>query len=483
MEEQMTEIKFGTDGWRAIIAEDYTFDNVRLAAQGVAEYLMAEGKAGDGLVIGYDTRFASEDFALSAGEVVAANGIKVYLAQAAAPTPVISFSILDKRAAGAIMVTASHNPPQWNGLKYKPEYGGSASPEIVEKIEAKIEKIQAEGGKVKRLAAVEAQGSGLLEYFDPGPAYFKQIAKLVDLEKIKNAGLRLVADSMYGAGSGYFSRLLAGGKTQIIELHSERNPFFGGLHPEPIPPHVNELMAKVPRLGADAGLALDGDADRIGLVDEKGNFINQLQVYGLLFLYLLEIRGWRGPAVKTITTTSMATRLGKMFDVPVYETPVGFKYVGPLMIEKDAILGGEESGGFGFRGHIPERDGLLAGLFLVDMILSYGKPLSEILSYLQAKAGPSYYNRYDLRLPVEQYTEIRDKILPRFVERRPGELAGQKVTELQTTDGYKFHLEDGSWLLIRFSGTEPLLRVYSEAKSPQEVEEVLRSGKRLIGVE
>jgi len=469
-------IKFGTDGWRAIIAEDFTFENVRYCAQGVAEYLKKAKLAERGLVIGYDTRFASEDFAAAAAEVVAGNGIKVYLTPKATPTPVISYGVMDKKAGGAIVITASHNPPEWNGFKYKDEHGASASDEITSQIVNFISKAY-DAGKVSRMSLEEAKKKGRVAAADLDPAYFAQIARLVDLDTLKNAGLKIVIDPMYGAGTGYLMKMLSGGNNRLIEIHGERNPLFPGLHPEPIMPHLNGLAAAVKAQKAGVGLATDGDADRMGVVDEKGNFINQLQVFALLCLYLLEVRGQRGPIIKTLTTTSMAFRLGEIFNVPIYQTAVGFKYVAPLMISKNAIIGGEESGGYGFRGHVAERDGILASLYFLDFMVRTGKSPSQLLDYLYEKVGPHYYKRVDITFPESERQSIINRVQKTYKT-----IDGVKVAEVDTTDGFRFILADNTWLLIRFSGTEPLLRIYTETDSPERADRLLKIGREMAGV-
>ena len=470
-------IKFGTDGWRAIIGEDFTFDNVRFCAQGVADYLKEAGLAGRGLVIGYDTRFASEDFAAAAAEVIAGNGIKVYLTPKAAPTPVISYGVLAQKAGGAIIITASHNPGIWNGFKFKNEHGSSASDEITSKIVDFISKAY-DAGKVNRLPLDDAKKQGLVADTDLEPVYFEQIAKLVDLEGLRHAGLKLVIDPMYGAGAGYLAKALGGGATRFVEINSERNPLFPGVRPEPIPPNLDRLSAIVREQKADAGLATDGDADRMGLVDENGNFITQLQVFALLCLYLLEVRGERGPIIKTLTTTSMSYRLGELFNVPVYETAVGFKYVAPLMEKENAIIGGEESGGYGFRGHVAERDGVLANLYFLDLMVKTGKKPSELIDYLYSKVGPHYYRRVDIKFDEKKRRSVVDRVR----NHAPESIDNVKVLKIDTTDGFRFNLADNTWLLIRFSGTEPLLRIYTETDSPERVERMLKLGREIAGV-
>jgi alpha-D-glucose phosphate-specific phosphoglucomutase len=470
-------IKFGTDGWRGIIARDFTFDNVRACAQGVADYLKEAGLSDKGLVIGYDTRFASEDFASAATEVVATSGIRVYLCPKATPTPVISYGVLAKKTGGAIVITASHNPANWNGFKYKNEQGASAPSEVTARIEKHISAALT-SGKINHIPLARALDQGIIEYLDLMPIYVKQINKLIDLDRLRRAKLKVIVDPMYGAGIGYFKTLLAGGNLKLTEINGERNPLFPGIQPEPIAINLAKLSATVKRQKADVGLANDGDADRIGIVDEKGVFLTQLQVFALLCLYLLEVRKERGAIVKTLTDTTMLDQLGKMFNVPVYETPVGFKYVAPIMLAKNALVGGEESGGYGFRGHVLERDGILAGLYFLDFILKTGKTPSQLLDYLYSKVGPHHYQREDFTFPKDK----RPAIIKQITANAPHSLDGVKVAKLDTTDGFRFILADTSWLLIRFSGTEPLLRIYAESDSPARVKRLLELGKKLAGV-
>jgi alpha-D-glucose phosphate-specific phosphoglucomutase len=470
-------IKFGTDGWRGVIAQDFTFDNVRACAQGVAAYIKQAGLTDRGLIIGYDTRFASEDFAQAAAEVAAGNGIKVYLCPKATPTPVISYGVMVKKTGGAIVITASHNPHMWNGFKFKTEEGASAAPEVTAEIEKRIADALVTGG-IKSLPLSEALDQGMVQYLDLAPIYAQQIGKLVDLQRLRQAKLKVIVDPMYGAGIGYFKTLLEGGTLKVIEINGERNPLFPGIHPEPIAANLAKLSATVREQQADVGLATDGDADRIGIIDEKGEFLTQLQVFALLCLYLLEVRGERGALVRTLTSTTMVDRLGKMYNVPVHEVPVGFKYVAPIMIAENALIGGEESGGYGFRGHVPERDGILAGLYFLDFMLQMGKTPSQLLAYLYSKVGPHYYNRQDFTFPEDQ----RKMIAKRISDNLPQSIEGVKVVKVNTTDGFHLTLSDTSWLLIRFSGTEPVLRIYAESNSLARVERLLELGRELAGV-
>ncbi|GAC1328835.1 MAG: phosphoglucomutase/phosphomannomutase family protein [Candidatus Dormibacteria bacterium] len=474
------QIKFGTDGWRGVIGDDFTFQNVRYAAQGIASYLRRQPDPR--VVIGYDCRFGADRFAAEVARITAAAGIKTYLTDAPSPTQVSSWTILELKAAGAIVLTASHNPADYLGIKYKPEYAGSASPEVVAALEEEIGKV-IDADSVQLADFDEARKSGLIETIDPRPAYRRQIAKMVDLGSIQAAGLKLVHDPMYGSGAGYVSELLAGGKTTVDDVRSERNPGFGGIHPEPIPENLAPTLELMAKGGHDLCIATDGDADRVGIIDEAGRFVNQLEVYALLMDYLLGVRGWKGPVVRTLTTTSMADKLAEQYGVECHEVKVGFKYVGPLMMETQAILGGEESGGFGFRGHIPERDGILAGLFMADFIIQKKKPLSALLQDIFDRVGPHAYHRRDVRLGRETYAEVRERTYRQFEAKPPADFGGRAVVDVRSDDGFKFYFADGSWVLVRFSGTEPVLRIYAEAPSREVVDELIESMASRLGVD
>jgi alpha-D-glucose phosphate-specific phosphoglucomutase len=468
-------ILFGTDGWRAVIAETYTFNNVRRCAQGYASYMVKQGYAGKWFVVGYDKRFQSENFALAAAEVLAGNGLKVYLTDGATPTPVIAFSVVNKRASGAINITASHNPPSDNGFKVRDHNGGAIAPEGLKEIESLIPDSILD---IKKMPASEAEANGIIVRFDPAPAYIEHLKDLIDLQPIKDAGLKIVFDAMWGNGAGWFTRLLSGGKTQVIEIHNTRNPIYPEMkRPEPIQPNIDVGLATTVAQKADVLLITDGDADRVGVGDENGMFVNQLQVYALLALYLLEVRGERGAIVKTLSTTGMLEKLGKIYNVPVYETGVGFKYVAPKMIETDALIGGEESGGFAFRGNVPERDGILAGLYILDMMVKLNKKPTELLQLLFSKTGPHYYDRIDSAFSGDR--KSREQMI---LSAKPETIAGLKVTGLVTLDGFKFTMEDGGWLLIRFSGTEPILRVYCETTHKDIVKNILQDGLKIAGI-
>ncbi len=450
---------------------------MRVCAQAVADYLKKTSLNRRGIIIGYDTRFASGDFAAASAEVLAGNGIKVYLCPRATPTPVVSFGVRAQQAGGAIIITASHNPAIWNGFKFKSELGTSASPEIVSELEKNVARTLA-AGKTGQMPLAEALEQRLVEYLDLAPVYYRQVASLVDIAELRRAKLKIVVDSMYGSGAGYFKTLLAGGNLGITEINGKPNPLFPGIRPEPIMPNLARLSAMVKRRGASVGIATDGDADRLGIIDEKGNFLTTLQVLTLLCLYLLEVRGERGLIVKTLTTSSMLYRLGEIFNVPVRETPVGFKYVAPIMLAENALIGGEESGGYAFRGHTPDRDGIMAALYFLDLMVKTGKTPSELVEYLYSKVGPHYFNRVDVEFPEDK----RPAIVERVKQHRPKALGGVGVAKFDTIDGYRFTLSDSSWLLVRFSGTEPLLRIYAESSTPARVENLLKLGRELAGV-
>ena len=477
MQQMPAEIRFGTDGWRAVVADDFTYENVRAVAQGIAAYLEGESRP---VVVGHDARFCAESFAREVARVLAANGRRVLLLDRVTPTPAVSWTVVDRRAAGGVVVTASHNPMEFNGLKYKPDFGGSASPEVVAELERNTAGAQAAG--VRTMPFEEARESGQVELVDPLPSYVEQLGRMVDLGRLRGAGLRVLHEAMYGAGAGLLARALQGGATTVTELHAERNPGFGGMHPEPIDRYMPEAMALMAKREHDLGVANDGDADRVGIVDETGRYVNQLEVMALFTMYLLEKRGERGDIVRSLTTTSMVDALGERFSVPVHELPVGFKYIGAKMQETNALLAGEESGGFAFRGHIPERDGILAGLLVADMIVDYGMPLSRIYDHLIDLVGPHAYRRDDIRFEREGYDERKQGVYSRLESGAPQTLGGEKVTRSRTDDGFKFYLGDGSWGLIRMSGTEPLMRVYSEAPSKERVDAVIADLEKHVGV-
>jgi phosphomannomutase len=383
------------------------------------------------------------------------------------------------------MITASHNPYPDNGFKVKSPSGAAASPDML----AVFEKTIRDNASTlpPRLPYADALAGGKVELYDPYPGYVEYTERSLDLDRLKAADMRVLVEPMWGAGAGWIPRMLAGGKIHITEIHSERNPWFGGVNPEPIAPNINEALGILAGRDYDVGLLLDGDADRAGAADERGVFIHQLEVMGLLMYYLLEHRGMRQPVVSTINETSMVKRLGEIYDVPVYETSVGFKYVGPKMIETGAMMGGEESGGYGFGMHLPERDGIYADLLLLDLFIrerDKGRwPVSAAVQHLHEIAGPSFYLRTDVHVDRAAYPPLKARLLVELHDQAPTSVAGQRVVKtdaLETNDGFKFWLDDGSWLLVRFSGTEPLVRVYAEATSAEERDAILEQGAQLV---
>ena len=471
----MPPIAFGTDGWRARIGEDYTFENVRRCAQGVAEWVIASGMREKGVVVGYDRRFASEHFAQAAAEVLLAHDIPVALPREAMPTQMASYLVVEQGFACGVVITASHNPWTDNGFKVKSPTGAAADAPILAAIEAGIRRHAAGTPPVRPLA--DAEAAGMVARPEPFAGYARFVARTLDLDALRAAPMRVLVDPLHGSGAGWIPRLLAGGRIVVDEIHAERNPWFGGVNPEPIRPNIDAALATIARDGYDLGLLLDGDADRSGAADETGTFIHQLQVMGLLMYYLLEHRGLRAPVVSTINETAMVGRLGGAYGVPVHETPVGFKYVGPKMIETGAMMGGEESGGYGFGMHLPERDALFAALLLLEALVEGGVPLGQRIDALQQRCGgASHYDRLDLRLPD---METRARLEARLAEAPPAEVAGVAVQEVISTDGVKLRLGPSHWLMLRFSGTEPLLRLYCEAPDAARVAEVLGWARQL----
>jgi phosphomannomutase len=476
-------IVFGTDGWRARIADEFTFDNVRRCAAGVARYVAERGEQAKGVVIAYDRRFASEHFAAAAAEVLVAQDIPVAYALHAVPTQMSSYEVVERGAAAGIVITASHNPWTDNGFKVKAPTGSAGGPEML----AVIERAIAEDRPIEWRPLADAEAVGLVERYDPYDGYERYVRRTVDLDALKAADVRVLVEPLWGAGAGWLSRLLAGGRIQVTEIHQERNPYFGGVNPEPIRPNVDEALGILARGGHDLGLMLDGDADRAGAADEQGTFIHQLEVTGLLMYYLAEHLGKRDPVVVSVNNTSMAGRLGERYGIPTYETSVGFKYIAPKMIETGAMMGAEESGGYGFGMHLPERDGIYADLLLLDLFLRERArgvwPVSKMVATFHEMAGPSFYHRVDVHVDRATYPETKRRLLEGLAGTPPTSLAGQPVARTQpldTKDGFKFFTGDGSWLLIRTSGTEPLVRVYTEASSPDVRDAMLVAGEKLV---
>lgn len=479
-------IHFGTDGWRAVISDEFTFDNVRRVAQAIGEKTLLDLTAADKradkstrptMVVGFDTRFLSDRYAIAVAEVLAANGIEVWLTHADAPTPIVSYAIVDKHADGGIMITASHNPPRYNGIKLKAAYGGSASEKVAKAVEARIQANEAAQMLPRHMALETALERRLVHRFDPFPAYEAHIRNLVDFERIRAANLHVAVDAMYGAGRLYFGRLLRDAGCTVTELRSEMNPGFNGIHPEPIAKHLQPLIDRMTQGGYQIGLATDGDADRIGLVDPSGRFIDPHGIMALLLDYLVNKRGLRGSVVKTVSTTQMLNRLAARYNLPIHETPVGFNHISDLMLREEVLLGGEESGGISMLGHIPEGDGVLMGLLLVELVAVQGKSPAQLLADLMdaPDVGTFCYARLDQ--PVRPFKKA--ELVRYLVQHAPQQLAGVTVAQINDRDGVKFILADNSWLLIRPSGTEPVLRIYAESHSDAQVQRLLREGTQL----
>ena len=467
-------IKFGTDGWRAVIADDFTFANVRAAAEAIAAYVHAKEDPAKGLCIGYDTRFGSKAFARACAEVVAATGIRVLLANDITPTPALSFGVRERGAAGGIMITSSHNPPQWNGVKYKAWYGGSGKPSIMAGIESYL------GKPVPRAA----QPAGI-EVVDFLPSYLKAIESFADLDLIARSGKKFAIDSMYGAGLTILSDIFKRIGVTHVQIRGTVNPLFPGINPEPIEPHIRALGETVVEYQCDAGLCTDGDADRIGATDEHGNFVDPHKIYSVLLDWVLRRKGWPGAVTRAFNTTKMLDRIAAKYGRELIEHGIGFKFVCDYMLEREIVMGGEESGGIGFQRHLPERDGLLNALLLANVMAEEGKTLGQLVAGLQAEYGEHQYGRIDLHIP----DDVKNGAIARAKALKPGDraFAGMPILRVEMLDGVKFYLDNPeaatkpnaaeSWLLLRASGTEPLLRIYSESCSKESVTRLLEAGR------
>jgi len=471
-------IKFGTDGWRAIIDQDFNEENVSLVSQAIANYLNSTGKKS--IVIGYDGRHKADIFAKLSAEIMAANGVKVYLVDKACPTPVTGWSIIDKNADGAIMFTASHNPAKFLGLKYMTEEAMVAPNAVTDVFVKNLANISLNDVKKSDFEALTREH--LIEVFDPKPSYLKKLSELVDISKIKNASLRVLVNPMHGAGVGYLKEVLEGGNLFIKEINGNLDPEFHGNSPEPIVENnVLDAIEVVKEKGFDICLSSDGDSDRIGLVNEKGQMLTSLEAFLLLTYYLFELKKVNGPVVKTLSNTVMVNHLGKKYNFEVYDTKVGFKYVGEKMKEVNAVFGGEESGGSAVNNFILVRDAQIMNLFILDLMITLNKPISKVLAIAEEAAGGGYvFRREDVHFSYEGYDKIKDEKTKLLTESSPEEIIGKKITNIRSDDGIKFFFEDDSWLLIRFSGTEPVLRLYSEAKTKEEVDQLLQFAKSYV---
>ena len=471
-------IRFGTDGWRAVIADTFTFGNLRMISQAVADFVNKQhtGSEPPQVVIGYDTRFLSDRFAMETARVLAGNGIVAWLTRTDAPTPAISYNITEKGADAGIVITASHNPPRYKGFKLKAAYGGSATAEQCALVEEELVLMEREARGPNIMDYQHALDHNLIRRFDPAWSYYQHLSTLVNLDCISEGELNVVADAMWGAGRGAFPGILARTRTRIHEIRGALNPGFGGIHPEPILCNLNELVAAVKLQQADVGLATDGDADRIGAIDALGNFIDPHTIMALALRHLVERRGMRGAVVKTVSTTLMLDSLCHKHGLTLHETPVGFNHIGDLMMHQDILIGGEESGGISIKGHIPEGDGILMGLLLLEIMATERAPLHEIVADLQANYGPAHYARLDIHLKQQQ---PKKAIVKKLSDSAPNQINGERIVRVDTMDGIKFYMSDNSWLLIRPSGTEPVLRIYAEARAPEAVKALLDAGNAM----
>jgi len=465
-----TQIKFGTDGWRGIIADDYTFENVRRVGNAIAHYVYASDKPEKGLVVGYDTRFGSRNFAEAISEVLAKAGIVVHLSDDFTPTPALSYAVVNLGAAGGVMITSSHNPWNWNGVKYKAGYGGSATPAIIQSIESALDapRIERTGGRV--------HGA------DFKAPYVAALKQFVDLDAIKAAGFKFAVDIMYGSGRGVLKGIFTEAGIHHIEIRSELNPLFPGINPEPILPHIKLLQETVVREKCAAGLATDGDADRLGAVAEDGSFVDSHKIFSVILEWLLKRQQWPGEVVRAFNTTRMIDRVCAKYGRKMHECGIGFKYICDLMLERDILIGGEESGGIGIRRHLPERDGILNSLLLAAIMAEEGKPLGQLVRELQQEYGEHHYDRTDLHIS----NEMKEDAIRRALA-KPPMMGSFRVKEVGTLDGVKFYLDapthgNGAeaWVLVRASGTEPLLRIYCEASTPELVAQILRETEAFV---
>jgi len=466
------EIKFGTDGWRGIIADDFTFDNVRRVAGAIASYVLDHEEPGRGVVVGYDTRFASQRAARIAAEVLAGAGIAIKLANDYTPTPAISLAVKSMGAAGGVVITSSHNPWNWNGVKFKGKFGGSATPAMMKVIEAKV-----------RAGAMPNGKKGSIEEVDLKRAYIEAVCGFADMELIRKANLKFAIDSMYGSGRGVLAQIFNDHGIQHVAIRQELNPLFPGINPEPIEPHIALLQQTVVKHGCHAGFATDGDADRIGAGAEDGSFVDSHKIFAVLLRWLLERKKWPGDVVRAFNTTLMLDRIAAKHRRKLHECPIGFKYIADLMMEREIVIGGEESGGIGYSRYLPERDGILNSLLLANVMAEEGKPLGQLVADLQREFGPHHYGRRDLHIPED----IKQSAIQRARSEQTKRLGRYSVLRKDGLDGIKFFLDASSngngaepWILFRASGTEPLLRVYVEAASPELVEEILSSAEAFV---
>jgi len=466
-------IKFGTSGWRGIISDDFTFDRVRLVAQAIADFIKSRRKdRGKPVIIGGDARFLSDKFSETAAEVMAGNNIKVLLCDRDTPTPVIAYEIIRKKAAGGLNFTASHNPAEYNGLKFSPSWGGPATLAETKIIEKNIKKVSV----IKSMNIEMALKKGIVRYFDPSPHYFKKIRQIVDFKAIRRSKLKIVANPMYSTGRGYLDKLLKEAGAKVTVINGNKDVLFGGFSPEPAEKNIADLIKEVKARKAVLGVATDGDADRYGIIDSDGSYIQANMILPLLLDYLMKTRAWKGVVVRSVATSHMIDKVAMLHGLEVRETPVGFKYIGEIMTKEDIIIGGEESNGLTVHRHIPEKDGIVACLLVAEMVAREKKNIKALLKNLQKKTGGFYNSRKNYRLTEDK----KNKFMTRLKNFKKTTIGKYKVRDIITIDGYKFILGEDTWLMIRFSGTEPLVRLYAEAKSKKILNDILTEGEKLI---
>ncbi len=471
-------IKFGTDGWRGVIGDDFTYDNVWVVATAIARYVRdgAPGKT-PRMLIGYDTRFGSDRTAELCAIAAREEGVSVLVSERFASTPSISLATKETGADGAIMITASHNPPRFDGIKFKAPYGGSATTSITGEIEARLRVVEKDPPPRPDVLFEDVLEPGRIEYFDPVPAYIDRVVSMVDRDVFPAEGVRVMFDPMWGAGQGLLPKALSRLGMECAEIHNVHNPLFPGLLPEPIGANLNDLREAVTGGGYSVGIAVDGDADRVTAIDATGRFISSHMVLALLLKHLVEVRKWTGDVVKTVSTTGMIDMLCEKYGRKLYIVPVGFKYIADLMLAEDILVGGEESGGTGMKNYIPERDGILVGLMLIEIMATHGKTLGQLIDELMDDLGRRFVF---LRRDIELTQAHKEALLVNLRDIKPDAIGGLEVVEVETVDGFKFHRSDGSWVMLRVSGTEPVVRVYAEARSEEDVEKLVADGVELI---
>jgi phosphoglucomutase len=469
-------IKFGTSGWRDIIAEGFTYSGVRVVSQAIADYLKTEKIDSKHIIVGYDTRFMSEDFAKCSAEVLAGNGFEIHFSCEDIPTPVIAFEIIRSKALGGINITASHNPYNYSGLKFSPAWGGPALPETTKQIENMCNEIQKDESRIKKVSFKDGVEKGIIKVLNFRDEYFKRLNELVDVDTIKKSNLKIAVDVMNGAGRDYLDKFLNDNNINSTTLHTNRDPYFNGHHPEPSVDCLGEVIDLVKSKKCDMAVATDGDADRFGIIDTDGEYITANEFIAVLLYHLIKNRGYKGIAARSVMTSSFIDAVAKKFGAEVRETPVGFKYIGDILVKENLIVGGEESGGLTIKDHVPEKDGVLACLLAVEVVATFGKGIREIIKDLEAQVGEFFTDRKNYRLPQSKMDDLKEKL----TKNPPSKIGNLEVAKLITIDGFKFVFSDNSWMGIRLSGTEPIVRCYVEANDKKTLESLLSAGEDFI---